>query len=88
MVLEEQCNNKSKNEFIRNQHALFIEKKKNSVKEKVLNKRKEYEEKILEEQKNKEECEGRQNVLEKEEIEVLNRIKTTTKIHQSSKVLI
>ncbi len=81
--LEEQCNNKSKNETIRAQHNLWEEKRKLAEKEKKDKSKVQTEQKILEEQQVKENTESRVSDLEKEEIEILKRIRTTTQIHQN-----
>jgi len=83
LKLEEQCNNKSKNEAIRAQHSLWEEKRKLAEKEKKNRIKMQTEEKILEEQKIKEMTENKVSDLEKEEIEILKRIRTTTQIHQN-----
>ncbi len=83
LKLEEQCNNKSKNETIRAQHNLWEEKRKLVEKEKKSKVKVTTEQKILEEQQAKEKAESKVSDLEKEEIEILKRIRTTTQIHQN-----
>lgn len=83
--LEEQCNNKSKNEVIRAQHSLWEEKRKQQEREKKNLAKVKTEQALLEEQQLKERTEAKVQELEKEEIEVLKRIRTTTQIHQNCK---
>lgn len=83
--IEEQNTNKNKYEFIKNQKILSDEKKRAKQIERKNKTRENLEKKISDEQNRKESLEEKIKEMGEEEIEVLKRIKTTTKVHEVCK---
>ncbi len=82
---EEQVNNKSKAEYIKNQHIQLEEKKRAIELEKKQKIRAELEKKLYEELLLKEQAENKITDLEQEEIDIMRKIRTTTQVHKSRK---
>ena len=80
--MEEQNTNKNKYDFIKNQHILSDEKKKAKIIERKNKTREGLERRIDEETKKKDVLENNIKEIGEEEVEILKRIKTTTKIHE------
>lgn len=85
--IEEQNTNKNKYEFIKNQKILSDEKKRAKQIEKKNQTRENLENKLNSEKERKEKLEEGIKMMGEEEVEVLKRIKTTTKVHEVCKAL-
>jgi len=81
---EEKVNqNKSKCAYIKSQKCFNEEKRKIMDHQKRMKLREELEKKLIEEYKLKEEAESKRSKAEKEELEMIKKLQTTTQIHQN-----
>ncbi len=79
---EKITNNKSKCAIIKSQHSIEKEKKKLLERERKAKLKEKLEKQLLEEYRLKEEADAKKNKAEKEETEVLKRLKNTTQINK------
>ena len=84
--IEEQNTNKNKYEFIKNQKFLSDEKKRAKIIERKNHVKQNLEKRIEDENAKKEQIEDKIKDMGEEEIEILRRIKTTTKVHDACKL--
>ena len=81
---EEKVNqNKSKCAYIKSQKCFNEEKRKIMDHQKRMKLREELEKKLIEEYKLKEEAESKRSKAEKEELEMIKKLQTTTQLHQN-----
>ena len=80
---ENKINNQSKCAIIKSQHSIEKEKKKLLERERKAKLREKLEKQLLEEYRLKEEADAKKNQAEKEETEVLKRLKNTTQIDKN-----
>ena len=85
LKVEEQHTKINKYEFTKNQKILCIEKKKAQEISKRNQKKTKLEEKIVNEKVNKEKAEEKNQIMGEQEIEIIKRLRTTTKIHENCK---
>jgi hypothetical protein len=83
--LEEIAHNKSKADFIKNQHKMLEEKRRAIELERKNKIKLELEKKINDEQMMREEISSKIVELEQEEVEIMRKIRTTTQIHKACK---
>ena len=82
---EERNTNKNKYEFIKNQKMLSEEKKKAQIIAKRNSNKKKLKDKLQNEKDKKEQAEKKNEKMGEKEVEILKRIKTTTKEHETCK---